>query len=58
MAIKDTLKGFFYPGYIFPSVRVFYFFLFLLVTIAQTYCSLLMEEQLVDDDHKDVLKIS
>lgn len=45
-SIKEILTGLFCPGYIYSEARAFYFFLFLLITILQTYCSLLMEEQL------------
>ena len=38
------LKGFFVPGHLYSSVRAFYFFLFLVVTVFQTYSSLLIEE--------------
>jgi hypothetical protein len=47
--MKRILKGLFCPGELFPMSRAFYFFLFLVVTIAQTYCSLLMEEQLTEE---------
>ena len=43
---SEIFKGLFVPGFIWPSVRAFYFFLFLVITILQTYCALLMEEQL------------
>lgn len=46
----ETLKGIFKPGNLYPSTRAFYFFLFLVITVAQTYCSLLMEEQLAYND--------
>jgi len=45
---KDILTGLFCPGYIYSEARAFYFFLFLLITISQTYCSLLMEEQMAE----------
>lgn len=40
------IRGWIVPGYLFPGVRAFYFFLFLIITVSQTYCSLLMEEQM------------
>ncbi len=46
--IKEILTGLFCPGYIYSEARAFYFFLFLLITISQTYCSLLMEEQIME----------
>lgn len=50
MKIKEILKGLFQPGYIWPTARAFYLFLFFVITISQTYCSLLMEEQLAIED--------
>lgn len=47
-SIKEILTGLFCPGYIYSEARAFYFFLFLLITISQTYCSLLMEEQIME----------
>lgn len=44
--MSKVLRGLFCPGYLYSTSRAFYFFLFLLITVAQTYCSLLMEEQL------------
>jgi hypothetical protein len=50
MDYKQILNGIFVPGKLYPSARAFYFFIFLLLTIAQTYCALLMEEQLAYED--------
>lgn len=49
-ALNETLRGLFCPGNLYPLARAFYFFLFLVITVAQTYCSLLMEEQLNNKD--------
>lgn len=40
------LYQFFWPGRLNPYVRAIIFFLFLLITVLQIYCSLLMEDQL------------
>lgn len=38
------LKSIFKPGCIDPRVRVFYFFIFLLITVIQIWLALQMEE--------------
>lgn len=46
---RITFREIFKPGYICPTMRAIYFFLFLAIIIIQTYCSLLMEEQLSNE---------
>jgi len=43
---SQDLKKYFIPGFLSPGARTFYFVLFLLVTVLQTYTALLLEEQL------------
>ena len=38
------------PGYLSQTARAVYFFLFLIITIGQTYCSLLMEEDIAREE--------
>lgn len=38
-----------WPGKIDPYTRAILFFLFLVITVLQIYCSLLMEHQLSDE---------
>lgn len=52
--IVDFLKKIFVPGYLGNYARAFWVFLFLVITIAQTYCTLLMNE-LKLQDIKDTL---
>lgn len=57
MNVKETLKGFFVPGFLKPHSRVVYFLLFLILTILQTYFSLQLEEQQALDTKYDNVKI-
>jgi len=40
------IKQYIVPGFLSPGARTFYFVLFLLITVLQTYTALLLEEQL------------
>ena len=48
--MEPKIKEWFVPGFLCPQARVLWFFLFLIITILQTYFSLQMEEQLAFDD--------
>lgn len=43
-------RNFIKPGYFDERVRIVYFFIFLTVTVLQTYFALRMEEQIAIDD--------
>lgn len=45
-------RNFLKPGCLDPRVRVFYFFIFLVVTVIQTWLSLIMEENLAEIEQK------
>ena len=45
-------RNFLKPGCLDPRVRVFYFFIFLVVTVIQTWLSLIMEENLAEIEKK------
>lgn len=49
MDYKEWIKGIFVPGYIFDSVRVVYFLIFLVLTVVQTTIALQLEEEIAED---------
>lgn len=49
MNYKELLKGIFVPGYIFDSVRVVYFLIFLILTVVQTTIALQLEEDIAEN---------
>lgn len=47
-------RNFLKPGCLDSRVRGFYFFIFLVITIIQTWLSLIMEEELIDDKYPQI----
>jgi hypothetical protein len=48
-SLKDFLEPKFFVGRLSSTSRTVYFFFFLFFTVIQTFCALLLEEQIVDE---------